>query len=334
MERPDLTAVDPAVVAYIEYLEAECIGRENTAASEPAEPPTTVQLISLSQQWHAKRTPRHFYGRQRRGGMGVFDLDCPEDDQPAKLIVADEQDELWAVTNFARVFRLPVSKITPAEVRAKGTPFREALPLHEKEWVVELLPGPAQHIALLTHKGYVFTRNKAYLKDGVILYDTAREQPPIRACWTSGNDDLLVTTTLGNALRFPERQVPKTGCLGIRLDDGDSLFNLVAVQESSGVLLISADGKGTIRHMSGFRANKAPGAGGKQLLKTEKLVGAVPVQEQDDVFIISELGKLIRFRASDIPAKEGLVQGVHCMALRADAAVAVAVAHLETTPDA
>lgn len=83
--------------------------------------------------------------------------------------------------------------------------------------------------------------------------------------------------------------------------------------------------------MSGLLANKAPGAGTKVLIKVdEELVGAAAVQPTQDIFIISKLGKLIRFPAAEIPAKEGVVQGVNCMALRADVAAACAVSEFVT----
>jgi len=75
--------------------------------------------------------------------------------------------------------------------------------------------------------------------------------------------------------------------------------------------------------MSGFAANKAPGGGGKLAFKSDRLIGAVAVQPGDDLFIISRLGKIIRFRSDEVPPKEGVVQGVNCMALRGDECVAV-----------
>ena len=89
IERPDLTGVSPEILAYIERLEAE-VARRTTrsrkarpatieAPPEPSEPPTTVNVITISTAGMAKRTPRHLYGRQRRGGMGIFDLDTPEE---------------------------------------------------------------------------------------------------------------------------------------------------------------------------------------------------------------------------------------------------------------
>ena len=87
--------------------------------------------------------------------------------------------------------------------------------------------------------------------------------------------------------------------------------------------MLGNDGKGTIRLMTGFSLNKAPGAGGKVAFKTDRLIGAAAVDANYDIFIISELGKIIRFQAEEVPAKEGVVQGVNCMALRADETMAV-----------
>ncbi|MCP4421079.1 MAG: hypothetical protein GY805_31085, partial [Chloroflexi bacterium] len=71
------------------------------------------------------------------------------------------------------------------------------------------------------------------------------------------------------------------------------------------------------------RMNKAPGAGGKTILKTDHLIGAITVNEADDIFIIAQSGKLIRFQASEIPPKTGVVQGVNCMGVRGDVVTAV-----------
>ena len=92
-----------------------------------------------------------------------------------------------------------------------------------------------------------------------------------------------------------------------------------------GVFLVGDDGKGTVRLMAGFRTNKSPGAGGKVAMKAERLLCAHTVAAGQDALIISALGKIIRFAADDIPAKVGVVQGVHCMSLRADSVTAATV---------
>jgi DNA gyrase subunit A len=201
----------------------------------------------------------------------------------------------------------------------------EALALKPSERIEQALPdGEGTYLALLSQRGYVLPVNRPYLRPGSALYDTRKHGPLAAACWTTGRGELLIATRQGLAVRFPERGLPVGGGQGVRLKEGDAAIAIVAMGPDSGVFMVGADGMGTIRLMSGFGANKAPGAGGKIAMKTEELVGAVIVDEDDDLFVISRLSKVIRFQAAEVPAKEGVVQGVRCMALRADEAVAVA----------
>jgi DNA gyrase subunit A len=165
----------------------------------------------------------------------------------------------------------------------------------------------------------------AALKPGTILYDIREGGAPAAACWTPGDGELFIATRKGNAIRFAETQVPVRGCPGIRVDPDDAVVGAAAVRNDSRVFLLAADGKGTIRAMSGFSANKEPGSGGKVAMKADRLVGAVAVAPGDDIFVISRLGKIIRFAADETPEKEGVVQGVNCMALRSDETTAVVV---------
>ena len=339
IERPDLDTLAPTVRAYIEALEAELDRlrrsggrrRQSTATPESSahsEPPTTLNVITISAACLAKRTPRHLYSRQRRGGMGIFDLETPEDDPPALLTIADESQVLVLITNRARAFRLPVHELPDFPVHGRGKSLTARLPLSSDEHLTIVLPDQGgTYVALLTRRGHVrwlaghLLGEK--LRPGTILYEVEKFGPPAAACWTPGDDDLFITTRQGRAIRFAARQVPMRGCLGIRLNRDDAAVAITAVRPDSGVFLLSADGKCTIRLMSGFRPNKAPGAGGKIALKTDHITGAAAVETADDIFIISRLGKIIRFRAAEVPAKEGVVQGVNCMALRADETVAV-----------
>lgn len=333
LERPNLSGVDPQVRAYIETLEAELerLQAEETpneravaaAPLEPSEPPTTLNVITVSAGGLAKRTPRHLYWRQRRGGMGIFDLETPESDPPAFLTIADESQSLLLITNHARAFRVPVNSLPESPVRSRGQLLTERLPLRPGECLAIILPGQASgYVALVTERGHVRRLRHHYLGDnlrpGTLLFEVQDLGAPAAACWTPGEADLFIATLQGKAIRFAEQRVPHSGCLGIRLDRDDTVVAVAPVQEESSVFLLGNDGKGALRLMAGFAANKAPGAGGKVAFKTERLVGAITAGENDDLFIISRLGKIIRFQASEVPAKEGVVQGVHCMALRAD----------------
>jgi DNA gyrase subunit A len=332
MERPDLTNVDSEVVAYIEALEAEleAMGAQErpSSAPEPSEPPTTLNVITISQQNIAKRTPRHFYGRQRRGGMGVFDLDTPEDAPPRALVVADEAEAFVLFSNFGRAFRLQVSDLLETAVRGDGQSLASLLQFRPHEHIVKALPdNGGAYVVLVSQRGRVRRVRSNYLGKslipGMIFHDVKDGGHLVDACWTPGNGDLFIATRLGKGIRFMESQVHSQGTLGIRVDVDDMVVAISAVTAASGVFMMTSDGKGTIRLMSGFAANKAPGAGGKVAMKTDDLVAAVAVTDEDDILAISQLSKIIRFAASDVPPKEGVVQGVNCMALRNDMVTAV-----------
>ena len=254
------------------------------------------------------------------------------------MTIADLSQNLILITSRGRAFPLAVSQLAESPVRGRGEPLRKWLPLQVDEQVALLTPDMgAGYLTLVTRRGQV--RRWRYnvfgraFAPGTLLYDIREGGVPAAACWTVGDGDLFIATANGDSIRFAEIQVPVRGCLGIRCNPDNPVVGLAGARETSGVFLIGDDGRGTIRLMTGFSQNKAPGAGGKQAMKADRLVGVGAVStgavdNGDDIFIISRLGKIIRFRAGEIPAKEGVVQGVACMTLRSDETTSLAIARL------
>ncbi len=344
MQRPDLTNVDPEVVAYIEYLEkkngirqARPLSREDEPAdlsperaSEalPAEHETTINIISASYSGQAKRAFRHIYTRQHRGGMGVFGLDVDDPDYPVILSSADEGQNLLFFTSRARVFRQPLNSIVSAPIFAKGNLVTERFGLEPDESLVAILPEQAKgYIALATEGGRVRCLRHhlfgEHMRPGTALFNYNETGPLAGACWTTGEDELFLVTEQGAGIRFAEKAILPQGSPGIKVSGDDRVVAITSMYPDSGVFILGADGRGTIRLMSGFAANKSPGGSGKIAFKSNKVAGAVTIEPNDDLFIISRLGKMIRFPSSEIPATEGVVQGVNCMGLRGDEAVAL-----------
>jgi DNA gyrase subunit A len=334
MERPDLSQLPPEIVAYIDYLEAQLEARtaREAVAPEPSEPPTTVQLITISRDGQAKRTPRHYYSRQRRGGMGVFDLDTGGDDLPVVISLAELDERLLLFSNEGRGYRIEVRDLAEEAVRGRGASLRSLLPLRETEQIVAALPANGgAYVILVSERGWVRRVRSSFfagtLIPGTSFHEVANGGSLAGACWSPGDADLFIVTRQGMAVRFSESQVSgRTGALGLRVAPGDAVVGVTLVYEDGGAFIADAAGQGTIRLMSGFRPNKSPGAGGKQAMKSDEVLGTVAVAPEDDLFLISRLGKIIRFSAGEVPAKESAVQGVSCMTLRADATTALAAA--------
>ena len=340
MERPDLSGVAPDVVAYLEALEQEVsrlrvegiVEVESDEAFEPSEPPTTINVITISAHGLAKRTPRHYYSRQRRGGMGVFDLETADNDFPAFLLLADAGAGLTLVTDQGRAFRFAVDDLPESPVHSRGRSILDRIPLRVNEQLALVFADALEteksaYLALVTCRGQVRRIGNQYLgknlQSGTVLYNVAEGGPPAAACWTTGNEELFIITKSGLGIRFSERLVPVRGCLGIRVDPNDEVVGVAATGVEGGVFILNHEGKGTMRLLSGFSANKSPGAGGKVAMRAEQIVGAAGVGERHDLLLISRLGKIIRFGAAEVPAKEGAVQGVNCMSLRADECMAL-----------
>ena len=360
--RPNLSGLPLEVLSYIQSLEAElealrereisraprveAVPRRGAEAapepdeepSGPSEPPTTRQLITMTAGGIAKRTPRHLYDRQRRGGMGVFDLDAPEGDPPAFLVVADVEQSLILITTQGRAFPLSVGQLAESDVRGRGESIRKWAPLGPDEKIALVAPDVgAGNFTVVTRRGQVrrwryniFGRS---LQPGTILYDIREGGAPGGYCWSAANAELFIVTAKGLGIRFAETQVAVRGSLGIRIDPDDAVVGVASVRAEDGVFMLSSDGKGTVRQMAGFALNKAPGSGGKVAMKVDRLVGAAFARPGDDVFAISGLGKIIRFAVDEVPAKEGVVQGVNCMTLRNDVCAAVVAAGMAPAVD-
>lgn len=346
MERPDLNNIRSEVLAYIEHLESQIaalegkrsrssnvISEERHEAALPQEAATTESLFTLSAAGQLKKTYRHLYGRQHRGGMGIFDLDIDVPDYPVSIRAISENANLLLFTNYARVFRLPASRIEPAEVRSKGDDQTARIPLEDGERFVTTLPDRASgYIALASHRGRIRVLRHhlfgEHMRPGTAMFKSEEFGELASACWTPGNADLLLLTRRGMGIRFAEKLVNPQGDLGIKLAEGDSLTAVLSVDDESFVFLASADGRGTLRTMKSFAANKSTGGSGKLALRTDQLAGALAVESADDIFLISRLAKMIRFPASEVPETDGVVQGVACMQLRADEVVAVATSRV------
>lgn len=338
MLRPDLSNVDPKIIEYIEYLEKKAGLRGRAVISDdetpelladraveslPPERETTACIITISQNGIAKRTYRHLYTRQHRGGMGVFGIDIELPDLPVILSGAEENQTLLFFTSRARVFRQPLQIIPSMPLFARGGSISDHFGLEQEETLVAVLPEQAKgYIALASENGRVRVLRHhlfgEHMRQGTSLYNYAEYGSLSAACWTPGDAELFLVTRQGIGIRFSEKALSPQGDQGIRVAGDDKVIGITSVYSDSGVFLAGSDGRGAIRLMSGFAPNKSPGGSGKIAIKSNRVIGAATVDENDDLFLISRLGKVIRFPMEEVASTEGVVQGVNCMGLRGD----------------
>ena len=256
--------------------------------------------------------------------MGVFGIDLDNDeDEAAILASAEENQNLLFFTSRARVFRQPISSIISGSVFAKGAFITERFSLETGEKLVAILGEQARgYIALASEGGRVRCLRHhlfgEHMRPGTSLYNYNEYGPLASVCWTPGDAELFVVTQQGIGIRFAEKALSPQGDQGIRVANGDKVVGITSIYPDSRVFIAGANGRGTVRLMDGFAANKTPGGSGKIAFKSNKVIGVTTIDVNDDLFIVSRLGKIVRFPSDEVPSTEGVVQGVNCMGLRGD----------------
>lgn len=317
------------------------LARETRSDAAPTQLPTMrypddVMVLTVTRGGLAKRTPLNDYSTQRRGGMGVFDIQSTRDDLAAHLAVTRASASLLVLSSRGRAFRVAVDNLPLAEVRGRGASIPERLLFTEDEAVAAVLPLDDEQdsrstVLIATQSGWLRSLHRNYvgprLQPGTLLSDPKRGGAPAVMALSNGASDVLLVLRSGLGYRFPERLISREGVRGIQTRPDDPVIGLVSVQsDEDEVLLVTADGQGTRRQMAGFASNKSPGGQGKVIMKSDAVAGAARVGHGDEALCISGFAKIIRFAIDEIPAKSGNVQGVAVLDTRGDSLAALAVA--------
>ncbi len=307
--------------------------------------PEEDAVILLTDENYVKRTSMTDYRRQNRGGKGKRGLTTKESDTVAQLITASTHDFLSFFTNKGRVFRLRAFDVPAAGLQAKGTPVVNLLSLQPEEKVTSIIKYSKDEAQ--SGDGYLFMATT----NGTIKKTKAKEYENIRANgliaiklddgdelrWvrrTSGNDDVIMSTAFGQAIRFNEQDARSMGrsargVRGIRLRPGDKVVGVDVVDPSNDkakLLIMGERGYGKITKASNFPVHKRGGIGIKAAVVTAKTGNIMTVRSLDDdtkeIIVISAGGQTIRLAISDISVLGRATQGVRIMSLGAGDLVA------------
>ena len=307
--------------------------------------PEEDAVILMTDENYVKRTSMTDYRRQNRGGKGKRGLTTKESDTVAQLITASTHDFLSFFTNKGRVFRLRAFDVPAAGLQAKGTPVVNLLSLQPEEKVTSIIKYSKDEVQ--SGDGYLFMATT----NGTIKKTKAKEYENIRANgliaiklddgdelrWvrrTSGNDDVIMSTAFGQAIRFNEQDARSMGrsargVRGIRLRPGDKVVGVDVVDPSNDkakLLIMGEKGYGKITKASNFPVHKRGGIGIKAAVVTAKTGNIMTVRSLDndtkEIIVISAGGQTIRLAISSISVLGRATQGVRIMSLGAGDLVA------------
>jgi DNA gyrase subunit A len=283
-------------------------------------------VVTLSHAGYAKAQPVDTYTAQNRGGKGKTATATKDEDFVDKLFVASTHDTILCFSSRGRVYWLKVYELPQAGRNARGKPIVNLLPLEKGERISAVLPireyTDDRYILMATSSGTVkktpltdFSRPRS---NGIIAVDLREEDRLIGVSVTDGTRDVMLFTSAGKAIRFDEGQVRamgRTACgvRGIRLQKGQRVISLIVTRAEGTILTVTENGFGKRTPMDQFPLKGRGGMGVISIKTSERngeQVGAVLVEEQDEVMLITDGGTLVRNRVSDISLMGRGTQGV------------------------
>lgn len=295
--------------------------------------PEEQVVVTLTSANYIKRSQIADYKRQNRGGKGKRGMTTREEDVIEHVVNAGTHDFLLFFTNKGRVFRLKTYEVPAVGLNAKGIALVNLLQLQPEEMVSAVVnvskQAEASNLIMCTVRGVVkktaFDQYKNVRSSGLITInlDDGDELKWIRM--TSGDDEVVISTSQGQAIRFHERDVRPMGRVargvrGIRLRPNDQVIGMDIVEEGSSIFVISEFGYGKRTKIAQFTAHARGGVGIRSAVvndKTGKLIGVKTLSGDDhqEVIVISSAGQTIRLGLKDISELGRATQGVRIMRL-------------------
>ncbi|MCP4126245.1 MAG: DNA gyrase subunit A [Gammaproteobacteria bacterium] len=283
-------------------------------------------VVTLSHAGYAKAQSMDSYQAQRRGGKGKSATSTRAEDFVDQLFVASTHDTILCFSNRGRVYWLKVYQLPQAGRGARGKPINNILPLEEGERINAVLPireySDEQYIFMAASSGTVkktkltdFSRPRS---SGIIAVDLKEDDQLIGVAITDGSKDVMLFSSAGKAIRFDEshvRPMGRTACgvRGIKLAEGQTVISLIITEPDKTILTVTENGFGKRTLQDQFAAKGRGGMGMISIKTSERngsQVGAVLVDDEDEVMLITDGGTLVRIRVSDVSVMGRDTQGV------------------------
>jgi DNA gyrase subunit A len=294
--------------------------------------PEEQVVITMTSANYIKRNLAADYRRQNRGGKGKRGIVTRDEDNTEFLVQASTHDYILFFTDRGRVFRLKAYEIPAAGLSAKGVAVVNLLQLQPDEVITAMIPTLAKetsgYLFMCTVKGTVKkTAFEAYQNvraSGLIAINLDDGDELRWIVRTSGTDEIIISTSQGQAIRFDEKNVRPMGRVsrgvrGIRLRSGDRVIGMDTVKAESNIFVISEYGYGKRTKVAQFTPHARGGVGIRSAVvnsKTGALTNvATLTEEKSEMIIISQAGQTIRLGLKDVPELSRATQGVRVMRL-------------------
>ena len=293
--------------------------------------PVEDVVITISHSGYIKRIPVDTYRSQHRGGRGVTSMQTKDEDFVEHLFVASTHDYILFLTDNGHCHWLKVYRIPQGVRTSRGRPMVNLIDIDEGHKVAAIVPVKEfkddEFLIQATRKGQVKkTALSAYSRPrrgGIIAMNILEDDALVEAWISDGDQEIIVATESGQAVRFHENEVRPTGrgsqgVRGISLENDDSVIGMVVADDSTDLLTVCELGYGKRTRVSEYRLTRRGGKGVINIKTSERNGGVVAikaVQESDEVMIISQEGILIRLPIHDVSTIGRNTQGVRLINL-------------------
>ena len=299
--------------------------------------PKEETIITMSQSGYIKRVAPSSFHSQKRGGKGLIGSEVAEEDFLSQFIFSNTHDNILFFTEKGRVFQTKVYEIPEGSRTAKGKSFHNFLEIPPEEKIANIISypddkkGAAGFLVMATKNGIV---KKTALVDfanvrrtGIIAIGLKKGDMLQWVKLSTGSDQIVLSTSLGQAIRFKESQIramgrTASGVKGIKLKKGDGVVSLDIVGEkadpNTSILTVMANGFGKQTKISQYKVQGRGGSGiktAKVTSKTGNVVASLLVDKQLELLALSAKGQIIRTELSSIRLAGRATQGVRIMNL-------------------
>lgn len=290
-------------------------------------------VVTLSHGGYAKAQPLSDYRAQKRGGRGKSATAVKDEDFVDKLFVASTHDTVLFFTSVGKVYWKRVFELPVASRGSRGRPIVNLLPLEEGERVNAVLTirefSADQFVFFSTSKGVVkktslmdFSRPRT---NGIIAIDLRIDDFLIDVALTDGKSDVMLISSGGRAMRFPEEKVrtmgrTAAGVRGIKMPESDVVIALLVIGEGE-ILTATQNGYGKRTRAEDYPTKGRGGLGVIDIKTTDRngpVIGAVQVREDDQIMMISDAGTLVRTKVAEVSVLGRNTQGVRLIKVGAE----------------